>query len=194
MNKSEMIEKLSDYLPEKRIRHSLNVAKAAVKLCEFCECDKEKAEIAGILHDTAKYIKFAKVGDYCEKYGIELDELEKNSTALSHSVVGAYIAKYEFGIEDEEILNAIRYHTTGRPAMKPLEKVIYLADLIEDGRDYPGVDELRELAYSGKIDEVIVKSIDNTIINILNRRLPLHVRTVEARNYYIRKLKSVKKG
>ncbi|WP_437130173.1 bis(5'-nucleosyl)-tetraphosphatase (symmetrical) YqeK [Peptostreptococcus russellii] len=194
MNKSEMIERLSDYLPEKRIRHSLNVAKAAVKLCEFCGCDKEKAEIAGILHDTAKYIKFEKVDDYCKKYGIELDKLEESSTALSHSLVGAYIARYEFGIEDREILDAIRYHTTGRANMKPLEKAIYLADLIELGRDYPGVEELREMAYSGKIDEVIVKSIDNTITLVLKKKSPLHTRTVEARNYYIHKLKSVKKG
>lgn len=189
-----MIERLSDYLPEKRIRHSLNVAKAAVKLCEFCGCDKEKAEIAGILHDTAKYIKFEKVDDYCKKYGIELDKLEESSTALSHSLVGAYIARYEFGIEDREILDAIRYHTTGRANMKPLEKAIYLADLIEPGRDYPGVEELREMAYSGKIDEVIVKSIDNTITLVLKKKSLLHTRTVEARNYYIHKLKSVKKG
>lgn len=189
-----MIEKLSDYLPEKRKRHSLSVAKSAMRLCEFRGCDKEKAEIAGILHDTAKYVKFADVGNYCEKYGIELDELEKKSTALSHSILGAYIAKYEFGIDDREILGAIRYHTTGRPGMSPLEEVIYLADLIEDGRDYPGVEELRELAYSGEIDKAIVKSIDNTISLVLKKNSPLHTRTVEARNYYIQKLKSLKKG
>ena len=188
-----MIEKLNDYLPEKRKRHSLNVAKSAMRLSELRGCDAKKAEIAGILHDTAKYVKFANVDSYCKKYGIVLDELEKNSTALSHSVLGAYIAKYEFGIDDEEILNAIRYHTTGKPNMAPLEEVIYLADLIEEGRDYPGVEELREMAYSGRIDEAIVKSIDNTITLVLRKKSPLHTRTVEARNYYIQKIRSLKK-
>ncbi|MBC2577159.1 HD domain-containing protein [Peptostreptococcus russellii] len=193
MEISEMIEKLNDYLPEKRKRHSLNVAKSAVRLCEFRGCDKKKAEIAGILHDTAKYVKFADVDKYCKKYGIELDDLEKKSTALSHSVLGSYIAKYEFGIDDEEILGAIRYHTTGKPDMSPLEEVIYLADLIEEGRDYPGVDDLRKMAYSGEIDKAIVKSIDNTITLVLKKKAPLHTRTVEARNYYIQKIKSMEK-
>lgn len=193
MDISEMIEKLNDYLPEKRKRHSLNVAKSAMRLCEFRACDRKKAEIAGILHDTAKYIKFADVGKYCKKYGIELDDLEKESTALSHSIVGAYIAKYEFGIDDEEILGAIRYHTTGRPNMTALEEIIFLADLIEEARDYPGVEELRKMAYSGEIDRAIVKSIDNTITLLLRKKSTIHTRTVDARNYYIRKIKSMEK-
>ena len=193
MKISDIIERLANYLPEKRIRHSLGVAEAAVKLSEFRNCDKEKAEIAGLLHDVAKYVKFADVGGYCEKYGIELDELEIESTSLSHSIVGSYIAKHEFGIEDIEILGAIRYHTTGRPNMKPLEEVIFLADLIEKNRDYPGVEELRELAYLGKIDEAIVKSIDNTIKVVISKKAPLHTRTIETRNFYIKKIKNERK-
>lgn len=185
-----MIEKLRDYLPEKRLRHSLGVAEAACTLCRILGYDEKKAEIAGILHDNAKYIKFCDVENYCIRYGIELDELESESTALSHSIVGSYIARYEFGIDDEEVLNAIRYHTTGRPNMKPLEKIIFLADLIEKNRDYPEVDELRKLVYDGMIDEAIVKSIDNTIAVVLAKKAPLHTRTVETRNYYIRKLRS----
>ncbi|MBC2576071.1 bis(5'-nucleosyl)-tetraphosphatase (symmetrical) YqeK [Peptostreptococcus canis] len=194
MKKSEMIEKLSEYLPEKRKIHSLNVAKAAVRLSEIYGCDPEKAEIAGILHDTAKYVKLADVPGYCEKYNIILDEMEKNSTALSHSVLGTYIAKYEFGIKDEEILSAIRYHTTAKPNMSLLEKVVYIADLIEIGRDYPGVEELRELAYGGFLDEAIVKSIDNTISQVLKKKSLLHLRTVESRNYYLKKIKNANKS
>lgn len=194
MKKSEMIEKLSEYLPEKRKIHSLNVAKAAVRLSKIYGCDPEKAEIAGILHDTAKYVKLADVPGYCEKYNIILDEMEKNSTALSHSVLGAYIAKYEFGIKDEEILSAIRYHTTAKPNMSLLEKVVYIADLIEIGRNYPGVEELRELAYGGFLDEAIVKSIDNTISQVLKKKSLLHLRTVESRNYYLKKIKNANKS
>lgn len=194
MNKSEMIDKLKEYLPEKRITHSLNVARAAVKLSEIYGAEKEKAEIAGILHDTAKYIKHYNVESYCIKYGIELDEMEKKSTALSHSIVGMYIAKNEFGIEDEDILGAIRYHTTGKPEMSLLEKVVYVADLIEDGRDYPGVDELRDLAYNGYLEEAIVKSIDNTISVIIRKKSLMHLRTIEARNYYLKIVKEKNKG
>lgn len=193
MNKMEMIAKLSDYLPEKRIKHSLNVAKAAVKLSEIAGCDLYKAEVAGILHDTAKYIRHSDVKLVCEKYSIELDELEKISTALSHSILGAYIAKFEFGIDDEEILGAIRYHTTAKPEMTKLEEVIYLADLVEEGRDFQGVDKLRELAFSGKFNEAIALSLDNTISLVLRKKALLHLRTVEARNYYLQKIKSQNK-
>ncbi|WP_101772624.1 bis(5'-nucleosyl)-tetraphosphatase (symmetrical) YqeK [Peptostreptococcus faecalis] len=194
MNKSAMIEKLKDYLPEKRIKHSLNVAKAAIKISEQTGCDKEKAEIASILHDAAKYVKLADVQSYCDKYNIVLDDMEKKSTALSHSILGAYIAKYEFGVDDEEILNAIRYHTTGKPNMTPLEETIYLSDLIEEGRNYPGVDSLRELAYSGKIDEALANLLDSSIINVLKKKAVLHLRSVEARNYYVEKVKKMEKA
>lgn len=184
-----MIERLKDYLPEKRIRHSLGVAEAAVKLSVLYGCDVEKAEIAGILHDVAKYIKFEDVGTYCEKYGIELDEMEKKSTALSHSVVGKYIAKYEFGIDDEEILGAIRYHTTGRPGMTKLESLVYLADLIEVGRVFDGVEQLREYAFSGNLYKAVYKTMDNAIKSVMKKKAPIHLRTVEARNYYLSKYK-----
>ena len=190
MEKSVMIEKLKDYLPEKRWTHSLNVARAAVKLSELVGRDPQKAEIAGILHDTAKYVKLADVGSYCEKYNIQLDEMEKRSTALSHSVLGYYIAKYEVGIEDEDILSAIRYHTTAKPDMNILEKIIYVADVIEVGRDYPGVDDLREVAYSGDLDRAVLMALDNAIMSVIRKKAPLHLRTIEARNYYLAQVKS----
>ena len=188
-----MIDKLDDYLPEKRKIHSINVAKSAVRLAKILGCDEKKAQIAGILHDTAKYVKYEDVPSYCEKYSIELDDMEKKSTALSHSIVGSYIAKYEFGVDDDEILGAIRYHTTGRPAMTDLEKIVFLADLIEEGRNYPMVDELRTLAYSGKIDEAVLKSMDNTIRLVLKKKQSIHLRTVDARNYYLGIVKAKEK-
>ncbi|KGF13373.1 phosphohydrolase [Peptostreptococcus sp. MV1] len=189
MEKSDMIEKLKDYLPEKRWTHSLNVARAAVRLAELMGCDSEKAEIAGILHDTAKYVKLADVGSYCDKYNIKLDDMEKKSTALSHSILGSYIAKYEFGIDDENILSAIRYHTTAKPAMNTLEEIIYVADVIEIGRDYPGVDDLREVALSGDLDRAVLMALENAIMSVMRKKAPLHLRTIEARNYYLAKVK-----
>ncbi len=185
-----MIEKLKDYLPEKRWTHSLNVAKAAVQLSDLVGCDSQKAEIAGILHDAAKYVKLADVGSYCEKYNIHLDDMEKKSTALSHSVLGSYIARYEFGIEDENILSAIRYHTTAKPDMNILEKIIYVADVIEVGRDYPGVDDLREVAFSGDLDRAVLMALENAILSVIRKKAPLHLRTIEARNYYLTQVKA----
>lgn len=193
MDIADMIDKLDEYLPEKRKIHSINVSKAAVKLAKIIGCDCEKAEIAGILHDTAKYVKFEDVPSYCLKYSIDLDDMEKKSTALSHSIVGSYIARHEFGVDDEEVLSAIRYHTTGRAGMTDLEKVVYLADLIEVGRKYPMVDDLRELAYSGDIDGAVLKSMDNTISQVLKKRAPVHLRTVAARNYYLDVVKEKEK-
>ena len=193
MDIANMIDKLDEYLPEKRKIHSINVSKSAVRLAKILGCDEKKAEIAGILHDTAKYVKYEDVPKYCTKYSIVLDDMEQKSTALSHSVVGSYIARHEFGIEDEEILSAIRYHTTGRPGMTDLEKSVYLADLIEVVRNYPMVDELRELAYSGKVDEAVLRSMDNTIGVVLKKKAPMHLRTVEARNYYLSLVKEKEK-
>ena len=190
MEKSVMIEKLKDYLPEKRWTHSLNVAKAAVQLSDLVGCVSQKAEIAGILHDAAKYVKLADVGTYCEKYNIHLDDMEKESTALSHSVLGSYIARYEFGIEDENILSAIRYHTTAKPDMNILEKIIYVADVIEVGRDYPGVDDLREVAFSGDLDRAVLMALENAILSVIRKKAPLHLRTIEARNYYLAQVKA----
>src|SRR3712207_5105651 len=193
MDIEKMIDKLDDYISEKRKIHSICVAESAVRLAKILGCDEKKARIAGILHDTAKYVKYEDVPNYCEKYSIELDDMEKKSTALSHSIVGSYIAKHEFGIDDVEILVAIRYHTTGIPAKTDLEKIVFLADLIEEGRNYPMVDELRTLAYSGKIDEAVLKSMDNTIRLVLKKKQSIHLRTVDARNYYLGVVKAKEK-
>lgn len=116
--------------------------------------------------------------------------MEKESTALSHSVLGSYIARYEFGIEDENILSAIRYHTTAKPDMNILEKIIYVADVIEVGRDYPGVDDLREVAFSGDLDRAVLMALENAILSVIRKKAPLHLRTIEARNYYLAQVKA----
>ena len=139
------------------------LSKCAVKLSEIYNWDKENAKIAGLVHDCAKYFNDEQIEDCIKKFNIELDPLEENNLALSHSVIGSYVAKEVFEIEDEEILNAVKYHTTGRENMTLLEKIIYMADLIEEGRYFPKVEELRELTYSGKLEEALILSFNNTI-------------------------------
>lgn len=182
----KQIEKiLKEMLPERRLEHSLNVSKCAVKLSEIYKCDREKAEIAGLVHDCAKYFIDEQIEDFVEKFNIELDPLEENNIALSHSVIGSYVAMDVFNINDKEIINAIKYHTTGKENMSLLEKIIYMADLIEDGRNFPRVEELRELTYSGKLDEALILSFNNTIKFVIDNNQLIHPRTVKARNYIL---------
>lgn len=185
----KQIEKtLKDMLPERRLKHSLNVSKCAVKLSEIYKCDKEKAEIAGLVHDCAKYFTDEQIEDCIERFNIELDSLEVNNIALSHSVIGSYVAVDIFNIKNEEIINAIKYHTTGKENMSLLEKIIYMADLIEEGRNFPKVEELRELTYSGKLEEALILSFNNTIKFVIDNNQLIHPRTVKARNYILEEL------
>lgn len=186
MDKQLIYNKVKLMLPERRFIHSIGVANCAVKLSEIYNYDKDKSYIAGITHDCAKYLNKDEVNYYVNKYKIELDELETDNLALSHSLIGSYIAKYELNIKDEDIINAIKYHTTGKKDMSLLEKIIYMADLIEENRDYPGVELLRELTYSGKLDKALLLSFNNTIKLVLDRNQLVHPRTVEARNYILK--------
>ena len=104
MNYKEIEKVLKEMLPERRLEHSLNVSKCAVKLSEVYKCDKEKAEIAGLVHDCAKYFTDEQIEDCVRKFNIELDPIEVNNIALSHSVIGSYVAKEVFNIDDEEII------------------------------------------------------------------------------------------
>lgn len=185
MNLDNINNKLKEMLPQKRFEHSLNVAKCASKLSEIYNYDKDRAYLAGITHDCAKYLNKEEVKYYVNKYNIKLDDLEKDNLALSHSVIGSYIAKYELNIENYDIINAIKYHTTGKENMDILEKIIYIADLIEEGRNFPGVEFLRELTYSGKIDEALIVSFNNTIKFVIDNNQMIHPRTIDARNYLI---------
>ena len=152
--------------------------------------DKEKAKIAGLVHDCAKYFTNKQIEDCVKKLNIELDPLEENNRALSHSVIGSYVAREVFNINDEEILSAIKYHTTGKENMSLLEKIIYMADLVEEGRKFPKVEELRELAFSGKLDEALLLSFNNTIKFVIDNKQLIHPRTVSARNYILNKINS----
>lgn len=185
----KQIEKtLKGMLPERRLKHSLNVSKCAVKLSEIYKCDKEKAEIAGLVHDCAKYFTDEQIEDSIKRFNVELDPLEVNNIALSHSVIGSYVAVDIFSVKDEEIINAIKYHTTGKENMSLLEKIIYMADLIEEDRNFPRVEELRELTYSGKLEEALLLSFNNTIKFVIDNNQLIHPRTIKARNYILEEL------
>ena len=130
-------EYIKNNIPQKRKTHILGVILTALKIAKNFDIDKTKVELSALLHDSAKYIEVDKK-DY-EKYGVPSD----CPSQVVHQYMGAYIAEKELGITDLDILNAIRYHTSGRKNMSLLEKIIYTADIIEPSRKFNGVEELR---------------------------------------------------
>mgnify|MGYP000240582712 FL=1 len=179
----QIIEKLNTMLKPKRLEHSINVAKCAIKLSEIYGYDKEKAYLAGLVHDCAKYFTKEQIDSYVEKYNIELDPLEVDNIALSHSIIGSFAIQDVFNIQDMDIINAVRYHTTGRENMSILEKIIFMADMIEERRNFPGVDYLRELSFNKQLDKALITSFNNTIKFVIDNDQLIHPRSVKARNY-----------
>lgn len=179
----KVIEKLNTMLKPNRLAHSINVANCAVKLSEIYGCDTGKAYLAGLVHDCAKYFTKDQIDSYVKKYNIKLDPLEVNNISLSHSVIGSFVIQDVFNIQDMDIINAVRYHTTGRENMSTLEKIIFMADMIEEGRNFPGVDELRKLSFNGQLDKALITSFNNTIKFVIENNQLIHPRSVSARNY-----------
>jgi len=165
----------------KRIAHIKGTEEEAVRLAKRWGVDETAARRAAILHDCTKYLELDEQLELCRNYGVELDELEQRAVKLLHSKTGACIAKYIFG-EDEQVYQAIFWHTTGKADMSMLEKVIYLADYIEPTRDFDGVEPLRALAYED-IDKALLMGMDMTIEEMKQRGNPVHRNTQAARDW-----------
>ena len=142
----EYYEKELDTLSEYRRIHSLNVAKEAVRLAEKYGADPEKARLAGLLHDITKETPDDLQLKIIENGGIILTDVERRSPKLWHSISGAVTARDKYGIDDQDIFNAILYHTTARADMSRLEKCIFLADFTSAERNYPDIDVIRKFA------------------------------------------------
>lgn len=152
---TKMEKKLSKYMDENRFLHTRGVMYTCAALAMKYGYDLEKAQVAGLLHDSAKCIPNQKTLEMCEKYHIVCSTFEKEHPFLLHAKLGAYIAKEKYGIEEEEILNAITFHTTGRAQMSLLEKIVYTADYIEPMRyKAPNLEKIRKLAFED-LDECI---------------------------------------
>ena len=173
------------YLKPKRMPHVLGTEQEAVRLVRRYGGDETQARIAALLHDCTKKLDMAQQLALCEKYGIMLDELEQKALKLLHSKTGAAIARDVFGVEDA-VYDAILYHTTGKPDMTRLEKIIYLADYIEPTRDFPGVDELRKTVYED-MDKGLLMGLTMTIQEMEEMGNPVHHMTRDARDYLLKR-------
>lgn len=191
MAETEIIQRLRLRLSPKRLMHSIGAADAASKLAEIYAADIVKCRLASLLHDCAKEIPADELILYAAKYGLRLDDVSIKETVLLHGPLGAKFAEYEYGIEDKEILNAIDCHTTGKENMTLIEKIVYLADLIERGRNFEEVEAIRNLS-NENIDKALLFALNRTITKlVINGRL-IHQRTVEARNYLLVELAAKK--
>lgn len=173
------------YLKPKRMPHVLGTEQEAVRLVRRYGGDETQARIAALLHDCTKKLDMAQQLALCERYGIMLDELEQRALKLLHSKTGAAIARDVFGVEDA-VYDAILYHTTGKPDMTRLEKIIYLADYIEPTRDFPGVDELRKTVYED-MDKGLLMGLTMTIQEMEEIGNPVHHLTRDARDYLLKR-------
>ena len=182
------LEEIRDYLKNNlkpaRYGHTLGVVNTAIKLAEIYGEDKNKAEIAALCHDVAKNMSNEELKKVIDNENIALSIDEENTQELWHSIIGPVIAKKVFGIEDEEVLSAMRWHTTGKENMTNLEKIIYLADLIEPSRKFDGVDEIREIAYKD-LDLAMLKALTHTTIYLLTKGFAVDINSVKARNYLV---------
>lgn len=181
MNIEEAEQAIRDILPEKRYVHSLGVSETAGKLAEKYGADPYKARLAGMLHDIVKYFPDDQLKRIILRRADISNDYLAYSVKLWHAPAGAAYVQENYGIDDREVLNAMAFHTTGRKSMTDLEKIIFLADYIEPGRDFPGVDEVREVA-GRSLDEAVFQELQRTIIHLLNKRQRVYPETFEAYN------------
>lgn len=185
----EMKEYLKTNLMEKRYIHTLGVAETAKKLAKLNGISEEKAEIAGLAHDVAKNISKEKIKEIIKENNIGLSKIEEVSANLWHSIIAPIEAKNRFKIEDEEILDSIRWHTTGKENMSILTKIIYIADMIEPNRNFEGVEELRKVTFEN-LDRGVFSGLTSSIKVLLTQNLLIDENTMRARNYFLYDKKS----
>ncbi len=185
MDKEKALEIIKSQLPEKRYIHTLGVVATAETLAKKYGANLKKTELAAIFHDYAKYRPVVDMTSIVIEEKMD-QKLLKYGRELLHAPVGAYLVKKEVGIDDEEVLDGIRYHTTGRINMTLLEKVIYIADYIEPNRSFPGVEEVRLLAEEN-IDDALRVAITNTIHFLLKKQQPIFPDTFATYNQLLLK-------
>ena len=188
MTIDQMREKLKLALTEKRYNHSIGVMQTAVSLARLYGANVEKTAVAALLHDCAKNYSKSEMLELCERFGVQLDPITRESTGLIHGFLGAVIADKYYGVNDEEIYDAIYYHTVGKPDMPLITKIIYIADGIEPNRNYEGVERIRETAFED-IDRALILQIDSTIKSVISRGGLIHTNTINTRNFYLKKLR-----
>ena len=188
MNREQLLDAVKEQVTKHRYEHILGVMETAKKLAKRYGADKKKAELAAILHDYCKFWPEEKMRQIIEETPHIPSDLLMYDKELWHAHVGAEIARRDLGIEDEDVLNAVRYHTSGREGMTLLEKVVCLADYIEPNRQFLGVEEVRKLAKED-LDRALAQALGGTITFLVKREKEIYPLTVLARNSLVKSKK-----
>lgn len=185
----DLLFSLSSTLRPKRYRHTLGVASTAALLAACYGVDEKKAQMAGMLHDCAKYYTSSEMIALCRQYDIALTETECENPALIHGKLGAFLAEKRYGIKDKEILSAIRFHTTGKPGMTQLEKILYVADYIEPERNMDckphSLPAVRKECFRN-LDRGLLWILENSIAYLADSQKPVDQLSVQTYEYYKR--------
>lgn len=187
VNREALLEKIRSAMSAKRFQHVLGVEQTAIRLAEQYGCDVRKASLAALLHDYAKEVDDAVFQEWIVAYDLDKELLHWDNN-IWHGIVGAYNIVEEFGLEDEEIFQAIQRHTVGAGQMTLLDKVLYVADYIEPNRDFKGVEEARRLAQES-LDKAVAYETAQTIAYLAGKGVPIYPQTLETYNAYISFLK-----
>ncbi|MFD1177705.1 bis(5'-nucleosyl)-tetraphosphatase (symmetrical) YqeK [Paenibacillus puldeungensis] len=178
--REELMAAISAGMPAKRWQHVEGVMESAVILAKRYGGDPEKADLAALLHDLAKFWPIDEQEAIIRDNDLNTELLAYDKQLL-HAEVGAFIARWDYGVGDQEVLDAVRYHTSGRIGMTLLDKIVCLADYIEPGRNFPGVERIRELAETS-LDDALIAGFDSTISFLLEKHKVIFPMTVLARN------------
>ena len=177
-------KKLEKELDKDRYNHTLGVMYTSASLAMCHGADLENALYAGLLHDCAKCIPENTKLKLCEKNHLQVSDVERANPGLLHATLGAYLAEKKYNIKDQDILNAISSHTTGRPEMSLLEKIVYIADYIEPGRrELPNMAEVRKLAFQD-IDLCLYRMLEDSLTYLESKKKPVDLMTEQTYLYY----------
>lgn len=185
MDREKLLAQVRAQMNEKRYIHTLGVAASARTLAQKYGADPDKAELAGIVHDYCKCWPTSRMHDYLLRYNVS-EEIIHGEKELWHAFVGAIVIQDECRITDPDILQAVRYHTTGRVNMSLLEKVVCVADYIEPNRNYPGIDQVRMLAEQN-LDQALAYGLGSTIQFLIEQKKQIHPLTLLAYNDLVAK-------
>lgn len=179
---------LKKEMDDSRFEHTLGVMYTCAALAMRYRYDMDKAMLAGLMHDCAKCMPNAKKLKMAEKNHLEISDLERKNPFMLHAKLGALLAKKKYDIDDEEILSAIRWHTTGRPHMTLLDKIVYVADYIEPKRDKaPNLPEIRQLAFID-LDKALIKILEDTLGYLGDSEENVDSMTRETYEFYVREI------
>lgn len=188
MNDLEIMAQIKNKFSAQRWQHIMGVYETALKLAQIFGADQEKTGQAALLHDYGKTLNDQQILAQAAQYGLTLDENDYQTPELLHGPIGAKMVAQELGIKDPEILQSISAHTLGNEQMSKIDKIIFLADMIEPNRNYPGLDTLRATVFTD-LDRGLLMGFDRTLEYLKSTGRTIHPQTIKSRDAILKTIK-----